>query len=105
MDTTPLTHISEQTEVASTRVDYAKFHSQLQIPLDSFSTYATELLNWSERDVKVTFEEVLKGMEIIAELIDKEEDKAAWKETVCLTVFLLTQSVRRCTYNSSDPKE
>ena len=93
MDTTQLTQVSEQTEVATTRVDYAKFHSQLQTPLDSFSTYATALLNWSERDVKVTFDDVLKGMKIVADTIEKEEDRAAWEETVCLIMALLTQIV------------
>ena len=94
METTPLTQISEQTEIASTRVDYAKFHSQLETTIDSFSTYAAALVNWSDREVKITLEEVIEGMKILTKDIDKEEDKRVWKEMVRLTVVLLITVVR-----------
>ena len=105
METAPPTHISEQTEMASTRVAYARFHSQLQTAVDSFSTYATELVNWSERDVRITLEEVLEGMKILTKDIDKEEDKRTWEEMVRLTVVLLIQTMRQCAYSSLDPQE
>ena len=75
--------------MATARVDYVNFHGELQTPLRSFATYAVALVNWPRRAVRLTFKDVLEGMNVAAENIDQEDDRAESEEEVCLSVVLI----------------